>query len=388
MTLDIAKFHRTTPMCPHHKAWFVILAPDGTYRMEHDCPFGCASSSSNAGMIGSAVADILECEGVGPCSKYEDDFTIFRAPAGIGDGGGYVFDYAKPRVLEITKPLGVPWHPEKGQDFAEDFVSIGFLWDLRQKRVLLPEKKRVKFWRRCYDFLRNFGNGQTCTLQDVESLHGSLCHIAFVYPAGRSYLPALSNFATEWAVRNRYARRLLPSAVKNAVGWWEKTLQEQGAYRCLVPRGPVDHSMGLYVDASTSWGIGLVWGWNWEAWRALPGWQTKERHIGWAEGAALELLTYALEARGIRDVTIRVFSDNTGIIGAIRKGRSRNTEINSVIRRMSAVLDSINVVFDLEYIVSELNPADPLSRGVLGDPARRLQSITLPPELSNFFTPG
>src|SRR5882672_5741378 len=41
---------------------------------------------------------------------------------------------------------GIPWHPieKKGQDFASSVKYVGFLWDLEQRRVSLPDKKRVK----------------------------------------------------------------------------------------------------------------------------------------------------------------------------------------------------------------------------------------------------
>jgi hypothetical protein len=79
MVLDIAKFHRTCPIQPDDKRWFVLQGPSSFY-IEHDCPFGCSSSSSNAGMIASAVVDIWEAEGVSPVVRYEDDLAPFRFP--------------------------------------------------------------------------------------------------------------------------------------------------------------------------------------------------------------------------------------------------------------------------------------------------------------------
>jgi len=44
-----------------------------------------------------------------------------------------------------------------------------------------------------------------------------------------------------------------------------------------------------WVDASTDWGIGMVIGSQWVAWKLVHGWKLDGRDIGWAESIALEL---------------------------------------------------------------------------------------------------
>jgi hypothetical protein len=188
MTLDIAKFHRTAPIHPEHKPWFVVQTNQGFF-LDHVCPFGGSSSSSNAGMIGNAIADIWTCEGVGPVLKYEDDLAILRTPTSSPS----LYSYDRPSALKAIEPLRVPWHPDKGQDFAATFAYIGFLWDFDNKRASLPENKRLKFLLRTSTFLTSFAHTR-CQILDVMKIHGSLCHIAFIFPLGRSRLASLSNF--------------------------------------------------------------------------------------------------------------------------------------------------------------------------------------------------
>jgi hypothetical protein len=85
MTLDIAKFHRTCPILPEHKPWFVCQGLKGFY-MDHICPFGGSSSSSNAGMVGNATVDIWVSEGISPICKYKDDLNIFHYPIPKANG--------------------------------------------------------------------------------------------------------------------------------------------------------------------------------------------------------------------------------------------------------------------------------------------------------------
>jgi len=151
-------------------------------------------------MIANAMVDIWIAEGVKPVLKYEDDLNILRYP--IPDGtfidGQYRYAYDRDEILHRIAPLRVPWHPEKGDPyFSSTTTFIGMLWDLDNRRVSLPEQKRKKFLRRVSDFIHNFQRGQ-CQLRDVERIHGSLCYISFIYRAGRSRLPSLSNFAASF----------------------------------------------------------------------------------------------------------------------------------------------------------------------------------------------
>ncbi|KAF7324545.1 hypothetical protein MKEN_00495700 [Mycena kentingensis (nom. inval.)] len=396
MTLDIAKFHRTCPIHPEHKRWFVVQDDRGFF-IDHDCPFGCSSSSSNAGRIANAIMDIAAAEGINPSNKYEDDLLFGRTPtASRVDPNGldpprYWYGYDENGVRTILGPVRAPWHPDKGQGFAPRAIYIGFLWDFEFRQVSLTEDKRRKFLRRVIDFRQN----PVFSLYDIQKIHGSLCHIAYVYPLGRSYLAPLSNAIVDFK-GNTNALHHHTTAINAATRWWVKTLSVPNVPRSLKPRGAVV-DLRLYVDASTNWGIGTYWDGKWDAFRTKPGWKSKLRHITWLEAVALELMVYTIAAAGLKDVFLRVYSDNQGVIGAFAKGRSPNYEMNLAIRRMGLVLDAANIVLDLVYVPSEENPADKLSRGELGSPEDRSQYLfPVPNELiilllrtiMSFFLPG
>ena len=385
-TLDIKKFHRTCPVLPSHKPWLVVQGISGEFFINHAHPFGAACASSNAGMIANAVVDIWRAEGVFPVPKYEDDLKAFRFPSTSGQfvDGSFRYDYDRSEMLRRISPLGVPWHDEKGDErFSFVTTFIGFLWDIPQKLVSLPDGKRNKFHQRVLQFLVDF-DGRPCHLRDVEKIHGSLCHIAFVYLDGRSHLPSLSNFASTFH-NNEFLSKYPPHSLITDLKWWLVKLSLRGISRSLRPLGPLS-DLGLYVDASTSWGIGIIINGEWAAFQLSPSWKIEGRDICWLETVAIELLTYFLESRGLRDIHLLVHSDNQGTIGALDKGRSGNIHVNLAVRRTHLTLMAISAIIKPIYIESHANPADPISRGEPGPVGKQIfPSFKLPDELSSCF---
>jgi hypothetical protein len=286
-TFDIEKFHRTCPVLPDHKPWLVVQGKPGEFFIDHTHPFGAACASSNAGMIANAAVDIWIAEGVGPILKYEDDLTVFRTPTPDGQysDGSFRYPYDRVDTLIAIAPLNIPWHPNKGMKaFASLLTFIGLLWDLNTRQVSLPDNKRLKFLSRVNSFIAQFSRGR-CSLHDVEKLHGSLCYISFVYPEGRSRLPSLSNFSTKFK-DNEYIRLYPPPSLITDLKWWSTRLSVPGVFRQLSPRGaPFD--MGIFVDASTSWGISIIVDQQWIAFQLAPDWKIPGRDITWLETLAV-----------------------------------------------------------------------------------------------------
>lgn len=77
------------------------------------------------------------------------------------------------------------------------------------------------------------------------------------------------------------------------------------------------HNLDFWVDASTSFDIGVVLQGLWNGWCLWPGWKSDGRDIGWAEMAAVQIGLELLLASGIRNTHVTLRSDNTGIIGTL-----------------------------------------------------------------------
>jgi hypothetical protein len=143
--------------------------------------------------------------------------------------------------------------------------------------------------------------------------------------------------------------------------WWLTELEKPYVYRELKLRGAIQ-DLGIYVDASTSWGIGIIVQGRWASFKLRPDWKKEGRDICWLETLALELLFYFLEAMDLKDVHLLIHSDNQGAIGALDKGRSPNYHINLSIRRLYTVLVPQFITPLRKFVPSEDNPADSIPR--------------------------
>lgn len=384
-SLDVEAAFRTVPVAPQHKAYTVVSFKG--FWLDHVHPFGCASSGGNHGEIADFTLDCWKAMGVGPALKWVDDFVIFSYPiAGCGtDVDPFLYAYDLSRVKELVAPLNIPWHPSKGQEFSYIVLYLGFLWDLLRRVVSLSDEKRLKFKGRADLFIKSFSNSRV-DLPTVLSISGSLSHIAFVYPLGKSFLSSLYSFVATFE-ENNFIKRYPPHSLLLDLSWWSRTLDNPSWSRPLRLDYPV-MDLGISVDASTSWGIGLVWrdGEAWDAWKVRDGWRGPGRDIGWLEAIAVELAIRTIVGHGFSSSRIKVLSDNQGVIGAWGRGRSSNFEVNFSIRRSSFILSDSDLSLCFQFIDSEDNPADPISRGILGPPDRQLPSTFLfPPELDKYL---
>jgi hypothetical protein len=73
-------------------------------------------------------------------------------------------------------------------------------------------------------------------------------------------------------------------------------------------------SIKFWVDASSSWGVRIILGDKWDAWKLIPGWDKDGRNIGWAKIVMIELgLLFAIH-QGFMDIHFMVKSDNQGVV--------------------------------------------------------------------------
>lgn len=392
-SFDLSAFHRTVAIHPDHKPYLVFHLGDNFY-FPHTNSFGMSPASSHAGQIGEPIRRRFEFEGLDPTFRYEDDLHACITPTPDGmfekDGHRYTFDPddsigALSRISDLKLPMQLK---KCGTEFSVVVPYIGFAWDYGPvRRCSLLEPKRIKFISRLESLLTRIGANLCLSLKDLEKIHGTLLHASFVYQDGSSHLPPI--IAAMYGFLGNYeTMRHASKSLRKTLEWWLSRLRTDSPYRILHPiRAQQD--LGLYVDASTSWGVGILIGDQWYALELGDMWKSREKRghgICWLEAVALELLYYFLGARGLQNCRLLVHSDNYGAIGALRKGRSKNEAINLCARRCSEYLARHLIVADVIYVASAENPADPISRGILGPPEKRLtRDFTLPRDIDRFL---
>jgi hypothetical protein len=95
---------------------------------------------------------------------------------------------------------------------------LGFLWDLTQRSVALPDEKHTKYWIKLMALLDSLNKGKGISLKDAMSINGTLSHIAFVIPHGHAYLANLCTFIASFPSNSKFAKHHPPPSVKTDVG--------------------------------------------------------------------------------------------------------------------------------------------------------------------------
>jgi hypothetical protein len=358
-TLDVDAAFRRVPIRPDQQPFFVISWEDLFY-IDHTAPFGPSSSPGVFGHLADTLVALYKAKQIKPIKKWVDDFLFLRYPLLNSPPNVRQFTYGLSDITRFAETLGWPWKPTKTRPFATTFLYLGFLWNLETRSVEIPAEKRTRFLSK----LEPWVQGAKVTRKQAESLLGTLVHCSLALPDSRSRLPAISNFVASFNKANSvFSQFTLPSGAAEDAAWWRHTLSSTPC-RSPLHKPPQPTDLLFAVDASTSWGIGVVFDGKWDAWILLPGWKSEGRDIGWAEMVAVELGLRLAITQGAHDIHLILRSDNTGVIHALDGGRSRNLQQNRVLQRIVVLLRTHNLWLSTIYVPSRENPADPPSRGL------------------------
>ena len=144
--------------------------------------------------------------------------------------------------------------------------------------------------------------------------------------------------------------------------------------------------MSIFVDASTSFSIGLVVDDHWLTWKLRDGWRNEDRDIGWAEMVAVDLGLRTVIHAGFQNCHLILHSDNQGVVEALKAGRSRNSSQNFILRHIVSNFRSHNIWLSFEWVKSGDNISDKISRGFFPSTSRLDRPPPLPHYLKPFIT--
>jgi hypothetical protein len=169
------------------------------------------------------------------------------------------------------------------------------------------------------------------TKLDVQKVIGTLNHCSVILVEGRSRLPSLYQFVGMFKpLENPFVMHKISRQALNDIIWWHNQLSKPwcSVHICKIPE-PLPSQ--IFVDASTSWGIGFIWEDQWLAWKLLLGWKAEGHEIGWAEMVAVELAYLTVIAAGFSNCHIILRSDNQGVVGALKNNASCNQQQNAIL---------------------------------------------------------
>ena len=160
-----------------------------------------------------------------------------------------------------------------------------------------------------------------------------------------------------------FVRHRIPSAALADIVWWRARLSADWC-GCSIAIPPAPLPLSIFVDASSSFGIGLLVNGKWLAWRLLDGWHADGRDIGWAEMVAVDLGLRTLIHSGFKDCHLVFHSDNRGVVGALSSGRSCGPSQNEILKFIVSNFRDYNIWLSVEWVKSSANLSDSISRGV------------------------
>lgn len=435
---DVAEAYRTIPLAPDQWPGTVVRLGEDLFAADSCMPFGLSPAGGIYGGLADAGKDLFLANGIGPLSKWVDDHLFFRirrqhlhqynhtrsewaavirANGGpIHDGGRLwykgstgddgrleqfdedmsfplqdlsstsprsdedsSFTYCLSDIDKFSTILGYPWEPTKDIPFCTRPTFLGFLWDLETLTVSLAPAKAARY----LEAITVWQAKVTHTLEEVQKLYGKLLHASLIRPAGRAYLTRLEEMLGIFHDRP-FMPRTPPKGISGDLEWWKGELLKS----CLarpIPGGPcIVHDLNAYSDASSGFGIGIIIGEQWRAWRLRPGWKKDGRDIGWAEAVGFLFLVITVLPSCSQGATYKVYGDNIGVVEGWWTGRSRNRQTNNIFRLVHAFSDASGSTFVTRYIPSKANPADKPSRGIYPPVRYLLPPIPIPFELQPF----
>jgi hypothetical protein len=378
-SLDVDSAFRNCPVRTDQQQHFIVFWRGQCY-IDHCVAFGGASSCGVFGRLADAFVRICQKRDFGPCIKWVDDFVFIRHPAEQDLPQRFTYEIGD--IIRLGDYLGLPWKAKKTHPFASSVTYLGMLWSFAERSVQLPLEKKEKYLQR----LAEWEPGKRVGRREVDKVLGTLVHCALAVPDGRSHLVAITRLASSIGSANSRFSRWLPSATVLAdIGYWRLQLSRPFC-GSILHAPPAISQVEFWVDASTSWGVGVVFDGAWQSWRFKPGWRAEGHDIGWAEMLAIELGLRTAVAYGFRDTHFRVKSDNTGVIGSLAKGKAYNLAHNRVLQRIVALMRMNGLWITSEYVASADNIADSPSRGLPATGFCRAQKlVALPPCIAHYL---
>ena len=272
-------------------------------------------------------------------------------------------------------------HIQEGPGLRLHFHLPQFLLGSHQPHSIDPLQKAHLSTHQA-EFLLNLASA--LLHQECASLHGTLQHLSFVFQDGHSFLASLSAFITKFP--NNFVQHHSPTTLLHDIHWWRCTLAHNATPHSLAPHPFIDPC--LFVDASTSFGIGIIMGKHWAAWKLSDGWRLNNRDIGWVETITMELAMLLLVNVGFNSSIIVIHSDNTGVIGTYNSGHLHNPEQNSSLQHTMCTLACSGLTISPLYMPSSSNLANAPSCGHFSLPVTHLLcNFTLPHPLSHWLSP-
>ena len=345
---DIKSAFRIIPV---HPADYHLLGMtwEGKLYFDHCLPMGCSSACRTFESFSSALEWAARHKlAAGQVVHILDDFLFIEKSAATC---GLKLE----RFIGMCKDIGVPIAQEKTEGPSTCLKFAGIELDSVRGEARLPLDKVQD----CIAKIRDLKGRRKVTLQELQSVIGSLNFACKVVVPGRAFLRRLIDQTR--GLRKPHHRVKINRATRADLDlWYEFLLQFNGRLFFLPQNYISSQQLHLYTDASGSQGYGAILGkkWFFGAWpESVKGWNI----------TILEL--YPIVAAVciwvdiFRDKCICFHTDNMALVHVINKQTSKEPQVMKLIRKLVMMCLRHNVLFKADHVPGVYNGlADALSR--------------------------
>lgn len=310
---------------------------------------GCGVFGRRANLWRAIVVKIFSLEAA---FRWVDDNLLIKEgenPKTVGD------------IVALSNKMGVASNSEKVHEFADEQRYIGFIWNVVERTVRLPDEKLEQHKNKVDEFL---APGTAFNLKRAEKFIGRLVHTTYIVPNLKCYMPSLHRWEAEWKVPA--AERKIPGDVRDDLLEWQSVLKSFVSRRIIPDEDPVDVE---WVGDASMKGIGVLIGKKWAEFTLVRGWNEietsrGERNIAWAETVAIRLgIIMISKLQGVGGKTFKVLTDNTTSEAAVEKRKSGDHAVNKEWKAIQRLLFDLHCDIVAERVATGDNLADKLSRG-------------------------
>jgi hypothetical protein len=350
---DIQDAFKQIPVTPEQ--WrFLGFKWNNNYYFSVRLPFGSRSSPKIFDNLSQAVCWIAKHNyGIHTILHLLDDFLTIDRPSADGERTMLI-------LKMIFKRLGIPLSEKKTEGPATCLTYLGIILDTDKMQAILPDDKV----QRIAHYIQELLGKKTCTKLELLQLLGHFNFATRVILPGRAFMSYLISLST--TVKELHYFVHLNQECRNDLKMWLTFLADWNGITLFYDRFLSSNAdLQLFTDAASNSGFG---GYFDGEWFSEPWPEDLMRHTdGNMSMAFMELYPIVVAAilwgnvwKGKR---IQFMCDNEAVVNIIQKGRSKETYIMKLMRRLVMCSVQNNFVIYSKHVPGVFNEiADALSR--------------------------
>lgn len=331
---------------------------EGQYYHDTVLSFGGRSAPFVFNLFGEGAQWILQSLGI-DTFRYLDDF--FGLVSGTGrTGKGDAVERVEAVVqfaTGILTELGFSISP--GKCVKGPVIEIlGIMVDATRATAWVTGERRAKLEKD----LRRYLKRKSATLNELESLAGTICFFTKVCPLGRAFVSRIFAQIADHRRARGIQKRCMKGSCLSKLRWWSATLETWPGKRLLTRQDTIH----LWTDASGSLGIGGVLG-STDKPIATFSLRTPARHVSkdimFKEAYAVLHAIVQWGRPHLEGRAIKCHIDNQALAASLRSGSCKSPNSQALICRIYTLLAALDCDLVTEWLPSASNEkADKLSR--------------------------